>query len=154
LTNVQASQAGSYTVVVTNFGGCVTSGVETLTVNVPAAITTQPQSQTVLLGQSSSFSVAAGGTPNLSYQWYLNGSSLGGGAAQNPTLTLNSVGTNQAGNYTVVVNNNYGSATSVVATLTVNVPAAISTQPQNQATLLNQSASFSVVASGTAPLSY
>jgi len=154
LTNVQASQAGSYTVVVTNFGGCVTSGVETLTVNVPAAITTQPQSQTVLLGQSASFSVAASGTPNLKYQWYLNGSSLGGGAAQNPTLTFSAAGTNNAGNYTVVVNNNYGSATSAVVTLTVNVPAAITTQPGSQTVALRQSASFSVVAAGTPPLSY
>ena len=121
LTNVQTTQAGSYTVVVTNLGGSVTSGVETLTVNVPATITTQPQSQTALRGQSASFSVGAAGTANLSYQWYFNGSSLGG-AGNTSTLTFNSVVANNAGQYTVVVKNNYGSATSTVATLTVLLP--------------------------------
>ena len=119
LTNAQGTNAGSYTVEVTNLAGSVTSQVATLTVNIPPGITTQPQSQAVVQGQNGSFSVVATGTANLRYQWYFNGSSLGGGAAQSATLTLNNIGTNNAGSYTVVVNNNWGSATSAVATLTV-----------------------------------
>jgi hypothetical protein len=157
LTNVQATQVGSYTVMVANNGGSITSQVATLAVNVPATITGQPQSLTVAQGQGASFFVGAIGTANLNYQWYFNGSSLGGGA-NSSTLTLSAVGTNNAGSYTVVVNNNYGSATSVVAALTVyvpgGVPPGITTQPASQAVILGQNTSLSVVASGAAPISY
>jgi hypothetical protein len=153
LTNVPTTYAGSYAVVVTNIAGSVTSAVATLTVLVPPGITTQPRSQAVTQGQSASFSVVASGTTPFTYQWYFNGSPLGG-VAQSSTLTLNAVDTSKAGNYTVVVANAGGSVTSVVATLTVNVPPGITTQPQSLTVTQGQSASFSVVASGTAPLSY
>jgi hypothetical protein len=153
LTNVQATQAGSYSTVITNLGGSIISRVVTLTVNVPAAITNQPQSQAAIQGQTASFSVGAIGTPTLKYQWYLNGSSLGS-AAQSSTLTFNPTGTNNAGSYTVAVNNSYGSVTSAAVSLFVLVPVGISAQPQNQAVVQGQNASFSVVASGDAPLSY
>ncbi|MGA2173571.1 MAG: immunoglobulin domain-containing protein [Verrucomicrobiota bacterium] len=153
LTNVQATQAGSYTVVVTNNGGSITSRVATLTVNAPPSITTQPQSQWVTQGRNVSFSVVASGTATLTYQWFFNGSSLGW-TARSSTLMVNNVGTNNTGNYTVVVNNNWGSATSAVATLTLFVPPGIQTQPNNLTVTQGQNASFSVVASGTAPLNY
>jgi hypothetical protein len=153
LSNVQPAQAGNVFVVITNFAGGSTSSVVTLTVNVPATITNQPQSQAVLAGQSAKFSVGATGTANLQYQWYFNGTKLGSGSG-NSTLSLSSVGTNNAGTYSVVVNNNYGSATSAVATLTVYVPPAITAQPTNLALVLGQNAAFAVVALGTPALAY
>src|ERR1019366_5068480 len=132
--------------------GSVTSAVATLTVLVPPGITTQPQSLTVTQGQSASFSVVASGTAPLSYQWSLNGTALSG--ATSSTLTLTNVPTTYAGSYAVVVTNVAGSVTSAVATLTVLVPPGITTQPQSLTVTQGQSASFSVVASGTAPLSY
>src|SRR6185312_4650110 len=59
--------------------------------------------------------------------------------------------------YSVVVSNSAGSVTSSNATLTVDstvVAPTITTQPANQTVTVGQSASFSVVASGTAPLTY
>jgi hypothetical protein len=53
-----------------------------------------------------------------------------------------------------VVSNILGSATSSVATLTVIMPPAITTQPVSQAVLQGTCATFTVVASGTAPLWY
>jgi len=153
LTDVQTNQAGSYTVVVTNSWGSVTSAVAALTDIFAPAITTQPQSQVVAHGQNVSFSVAAGGTAPFTYQWYFNGSTLGSGA-QSSTLTLTDVHTHQAGNYTVVVANAAGSVTSVVATLAVYFSPGIQTQPQNLTVTQGQNASFSVVASGSAPFSY
>ena len=153
LSNVQPAQAGNVFVVITNNAGSITSSLATLTVNVPATITNQPLSQAVLAGQTTTFSVGATGTPNLRYQWYFNGAQMGGGSSSS-TLSLSAVGTNNAGNYTVVVNNNYGSATSAVATLTVYVPPAITTQPTNQALVLGQNATFAVVALGTPTLTY
>jgi hypothetical protein len=153
LTNVQGSQAGSYTVLVTNLAGSITSAVATLTVKVPPAITTQPQSQMVAIGQNAAFSVVASGTATLTYQWYFNGAKMGAGSTSS-TLTRNSIGTNSAGNYTVVVKNNWGSATSEVATLTIALPPTVALQPQSQSLLSGQTAAFSVTANGTAPFSY
>jgi hypothetical protein len=153
LTNVQATQAGNCYVVITNYGGSITSAVRTLTVNVPAFITNQPQSLTVTQGQTATFTVGAGGTPNLTYQWYFNSANAVPGST-NSTLTINGAITNNAGSYIVVVKNNYGSITSAVVTLTVLVPAWIATQPANQAVILGQNALFSVGAGGDAPLSY
>src|ERR1019366_278359 len=142
LNNVQTNKAGSYTVVVTNMAGSITSAVAPLTVLVPAGITNQPQSQTVVQGQNASFTVGASGTPPFSYQWSFNGAALAG--ATNSTLPLNNVQTNKAGSYTVVLTNLAGSVTSAVATLTVIVPPTITTQPQSQTVALGQNASFSV----------
>src|SRR5207245_1715001 len=53
--------------------------------------------------------------------------------------------------------NSVGSATSAAATLTVNaapVAPTITTQPANQTVTAGQTAAFTVVATGTAPLSY
>src|SRR5207245_10132641 len=56
--------------------------------------------------------------------------------------------------FTVVVSNSAGSVTSSVATLTVVVPPSITNQPASQTITAGQTATFSVTASGTAPLSY
>jgi hypothetical protein len=152
LTNVQTTDAGSYTVVVTNSWGSVTSAVAMLTVLVPPEITTQPQSQVMVMGQNATFAVAASGTAPFSYQWSFNGTPMAGGTSA--ALTLNNVQATNAGGYTVVVTNSAGAVTSAVATLTVYVPAGIATQPMSQAVVMNQGAMFSVAASGTAPLSY
>ena len=59
--------------------------------------------------------------------------------------------------FKVAVTNHGGDSTSSAATLTVN-PAAvaptITTQPANQTVTAGQTATFAVVAAGTAPLSY
>ena len=81
-------------------------------------ITTQPVSQTVAEGANVSFSVSAGGTAPLHYQWRQNGTNLAGANAY--SLTLTSVTVGKAGSYAVVVTNNAGAVTSHVATLTVN----------------------------------
>lgn len=152
ILTVLGTDAGNYCVKVSNAGGWVMSNNATLNVQAPPGVITQPQSQTVVQGQNVSFSVVASGTGPLSYQWYARQQAVPSGT--NATLTLYSVGTNDAGGYRVVMANSLGSATSAVATLTVQVPAGIATQPQNQSIFQGQAASFSVVASGTSPFSY
>ncbi len=149
---LQTTNAGGYSVVVTNIAGATTSGVAALTVWVPPGISANPQSQTNLSGSTASFSVSAGGTQPLSYQWLMNGLPLSGATASN--LTLNSVQTNNAGSYSVVVTNVAGLATSTVATLTVWVVPTFTTQPVSLTNLVGTAASFSAAAYGTAPLSY
>ena len=115
--SAQGSNAGGYSVVVDNASGSVTSLVATLTVHLPPTITTQPQSQTKLITSNVTFTVAASGDPTLTYQWRFNGTNLAGKTATSCTLT--NLQLTNAGNYSALVANSYGSATSAVATLTV-----------------------------------
>ena len=107
-------------------------------------------------GASASFSVVAGGSAPLSYQWRKDGASIAGATAA--TLALSNVQTAHAGSYTVGVSNSAGAVTSSVAVLTVGgvLPAAptITTPPADAATVANGTAHFAVVAGGTTPLSY
>ena len=119
-TNAQSSDAGIYTVAISNVAGTVTSSNATLTVNVPPAITAQPQSQTLNVGISARFSVAASGTPPLSYQWRFNDTNIAGATAS--VLTLPSVQAKDGGNYSVIITNIAGAATSDPAILTVLSP--------------------------------
>ena len=229
-TAVTPQDAGSYFVVITNAYASVTSSVVSLTVNIPAYITSEPQDQSVLQGSSANFTVAATGTPSLGYQWYQQldtvatatpivadgfvlGATVtsggagyftppnvsisgGGGSGASATATVNSgavtainiinpgsnytslptvtidppfaplngqtnanlnisgATTNDAGNYFLVVSNNYGAATSSVVALTVNVPVYIITQPQSLTVPPGSNASFSVTAGGNTPFSY
>src|ERR1051325_2968186 len=67
ITNAQSSDAGTYSVVVTNSAGATTSDSAILTFatsNIAPSFTTQPQaSQTALTGDTITFTVAASGTP-------------------------------------------------------------------------------------------
>jgi hypothetical protein len=147
-----ATNFGNYMVVATNVIGSVTSTPALVTVLIPAGITTQPVSQTVTAGLNATFNVVASGTAPFSYQWIFNSTNLLG--ATNATLTLNNVDTNNAGTYAVVVTNVAGTITSSNATLTVNVPPGITTQPLSQTVTLGSNVVFSVVSSGTAPFGY
>jgi hypothetical protein len=125
ISNVQTTNSGNYTVIVTNVVGSVTSSNAVLTVtNVPPEITQQPADQTVAVGSNVTFSVYAIGTPPLSYQWQLNGTNLvdGGNITNSTTTNLiisNVQLTDDGGNYTVIVTNLAGSVTSSNAVLTV-----------------------------------
>jgi endonuclease/exonuclease/phosphatase family metal-dependent hydrolase len=128
------------------------SGTDSLTTNAPAVIT-PPQSQTVATGSNAVFTVTADGTAPLAYQWRFNGTNLSG--ANNNALTISNAQSANAGNYAVLVTNIAGSVTSSVAVLTVsNFPPVILTQPQGQTVSVGASPTFTVTASGTAPLSY
>jgi hypothetical protein len=120
ITNVQMSQAGDYTVVVTNTFGTVTSEVAVLTVNaqVPPSITNQPASQLVAVGHAATFIVGAAGSDPLAYRWWFNATN--DLLATNSTLVVTNVQFSHAGNYTVLVTNRFGSVTSAVAVLTVD----------------------------------
>jgi hypothetical protein len=115
--NAQPAHAGTYSAVLTNLAGGVTSSNATLTVLVPPLITAQPQSQTVTAGSNALFSVSATGTEPLLYQWRFNGTNLAG--ATNDSLALMNVQLNQAGAYAVAVTNVAGLAFSDPAFLDV-----------------------------------
>ncbi len=152
-----------FSVIVGNGADNVTSSAATLTVNpaiVPPSITTQPQSVTVTAGQTATFTVVATGTAPLAYQWRRNGVDIAGATSASYTTPATTV-TDSGAVFTVRVSN--ASPTPAVsngATLTVNAQPptptapAITTQPQNVSVAAGQTATFSVAATGTAPLSY
>ena len=115
-------------------------------------ITGQPQNQTVMQGAGAGFSVAAAGAAPLRYQWWFKGAALSG--ATTNSYSILAAATNQAGSYWVVVTNGLGSATSDVASLTVLVPPSIVTPPRSQIIPPGSNVTFTVLAAGTAPLSY
>ena len=158
LTNVQDADAAGYSVIVTNFFGSVTSSVAQLIVIDPPMITTQPASRTNSLGTTAIFTVAANGTPPLSYRWRKNGSGMTDAGnvsgTTTATLTLTNVSSSDAADYTMVITNAGGSVTSSVATLTILTPAFITTQPISRTNITGTTATFTVVAGGTAPLTY
>jgi hypothetical protein len=122
LATTSASDNGStFRVVVTNAAGSATSNAATLTVDSAPAITGQPSNQTVLVGQTATFSVTATGNPAPTYQWQNAATSANITGATSASYTTPATMIADSGStFQVVVTNPIGSQTSHVATLTVN----------------------------------
>ena len=149
----------NYWVRVSNTVGHADSNTATITVAplTPPTITTQPASQSIASGQTATMTVAASGTSPFTYQWYsgTSGSTVspisGATASSYTTSALTSTQS-----YWVRVTNSAGHADSNTATITVTqaLPPSITTQPASQTVAVGQTATLTVAASGTAPLSY
>jgi DNA/RNA endonuclease G (NUC1) len=112
----------------------------------------QPANQTVNLGQPVMFSVEAIGKPDkLHYHWRKDGVTVGANA---PTFMIAATTPNSGGHYTVTVSNETGHVTSVPATLTINQPPTIQTQPSGLTVAQGGTASFLVTATGSGTLGY
>ncbi len=113
-----ADDGSSYSVVVTNAQGSVTSSGAVLTVLIAPSIAAQPQNAQVATGQMATFSVTAAGTGPLAYQWRKNAAAISGATSSSyttPPVTVADSGSS----YSVVVTNAQGSVTSGDAILTV-----------------------------------
>lgn len=154
-----ADNGDLFNVLVSDPVGNTASTDATLTVTGGSAapsIVAQPVNQTVTAGQTATFSVTATGTAPLSYQWNKNGTAISGATSAAystpPTTTADS-----GSQFNVVVSNASGSVTSSSATLTVNAGGTaptITVQPTSETVTAGQTASFSVTATGSAPLAY
>ncbi|HUD48046.1 MAG TPA: choice-of-anchor tandem repeat GloVer-containing protein, partial [Candidatus Baltobacteraceae bacterium] len=126
ISNVTASDGGTYALIASNAVGMVVTSNAVLAV-VPSGpvIVQQPASQTVLVGAMAQFSIVADGTAPFNYQWQQNETNLMDGGpvsgALTPTLTINGASSASIGTYTVVVGDVLGTATSTGAVLTVQV---------------------------------
>ena len=90
-------------------------------------ITNHPQSLTVAQGSNATFSVIAGGSAPLNYQWRFNLANISG--ATTNTYTRSNVQPAHVGSYSVVVSNSAGFTTSSNATLNLIVPQPVLTMP-------------------------
>lgn len=126
------------------------SGLARLGTPLPT-ITRQPSDLAAAAGANVTLTVVANTTANVTYQWRRNGTALTGATAA--TLTLANIQSADAGTYTVVVTNPFGSTTSAPATLTLGSPPnaatlALTTAPQSQHTAAGTRATLSAAAAG------
>jgi hypothetical protein len=127
------------------------------------SVITQPASQSSAVGETIQFTVSAAGGGTLAYQWQKNTTNLANGTfsgratvsgATTASVTLAGITTNDQADYACRITNTFGSITSSIATLTVYVAPTITTQPVGKTNSPGANISFTVVAAGTAPLSY
>ena len=158
ITNVADANQGSYTVIVSNAYGVVTSAPPaTLTVIDPILITAEPSNQTVGAGTNASFSVGVTGTAPI-FQWYKGATPLTDNGhitgSQTSNLMVMSAVDGDAGGYSVVISNLVTSATSTPpATLTVIDPPVIMLQPIGMTNAAGTTATF-VVSNLGSPSTY
>jgi len=116
----------------------------------------QPADRTIVAGQSTTFTAELIGSAPLTYQWYKGTQPISG--ANGPVLTINPVLAGDAGWYQLKVSNPVSTeVASRVAVLTVvSTPVTITdpTHPADQTIMEGGSVTFTVVAAGSAPLSY
>ncbi|MCX8517134.1 MAG: immunoglobulin domain-containing protein [Rhodoferax sp.] len=160
-----ADNGATFSVSASNSAGTVTSSSATLAVTAapaaPAApvapvISTQPVHQSVVAGQSATFTVLASDSATTSYQWKKNGTNISAATSNTYTTPATSNADNDAV-FTVVLGNSAGTVTSSEAKLTVTAAAvapSITGQPFAKTVTAGQTATFSVQATGTSPLRY
>jgi hypothetical protein len=130
LASVSAANNGSYTAVVTNYWGSITSSPIVLTVGglsyAPVITTNPPASLALLSGQNAAMSVTVTGTPPFTFQWRKDNANLMDGGIYSGSLTnvlaLTKAVLTNAGNYTVAISNSVGAVTSSVANVQVALP--------------------------------
>ncbi len=158
-----SADAGSYLVTVSNSAGNVTSNAASLTVTTASsfAFSQQPVAITRSRGETASFQVnATGGTGTVTYKWYKDGTALSdsfgriaGSGTQ--TLVISNVGVVDGGSYSATATTvQNGTITSNGAALTVLSGPTITRPVLDAAARVNDSATFSVSATGSGTLSY
>jgi hypothetical protein len=138
------------------FGTTSATGAVSLTfygfVGTGPAVTTQPTSQTANAGQPASFTAGASGNPAPSVQWQV--STDGGNTftningATSDTYTLTTGAADNGNEYQAVFTNSIGSVTTSAATLTVDTPPTVTTNPTSVTVVPGQPASFTAAATG------
>jgi BspA type Leucine rich repeat region (6 copies)/Putative Ig domain/Immunoglobulin domain/MBG domain len=117
LASTAISNSGSYTCLVTNSAGSITSSPSLIGIFAPIATSSSPKSQVVNTGSSVALSVNATGT-SPSYQWYFNNTAITG--ATSSTYTIPVVTSSTAGSYYCVVSNAVSSITTASAQVALN----------------------------------
>ena len=140
---------GSTVYVVDSSNNLIRKGVPASTATLPA-ISNQPVDQVVSMGQAVTFRVVASGSA-LTYRWIKNGAFVTG--ATGATLTIASAQESDIAVYSVRITGAGGAIDSTMASLSVfpvgTGPIAITGRPLSLAVSAGQSATFSVVATGS-----
>ncbi|MGB7570116.1 MAG: immunoglobulin domain-containing protein [Chitinivibrionales bacterium] len=154
ISAVAASDSGQYSCTVSN--GCTQSATSSnvhLTITMPPTISAPTANTTIskIVGDTVTLTVTASGTGSLSYQWYKGSTTVGTNSSSFP---IKPIAFTDSGAYTCAVSTGCGSVTSKIITLSVSSRPTITTQPPSQTLYLNQSATFTVVATGVPQPTY
>jgi len=153
IAGILTSDGGNYMLVASNIVGVATSSVAILTpVILPPVFVQTPASQAVGVGSNANFLAVVDGTPPFSYQWDRNGYILVDDGihitgATTGSLSISNLTTADAGNYTLTVTNQSGSA-SAMAVLVVMTPPVFTSQPAGRSVPPGLPTTFNVSASG------
>lgn len=161
---VQKTDEGSYTCTVSNSKGSATSAAATLTVLVPALSVTPNNQPVDAAGGTATFTVS-NATADTTMNWTatvasadtwlsLNNNSGTNAGTITATAAANSTTNQRVGHITVTAADATGSPVTVTVTQAAAVAPSITTQPLSQTVKAGDSVSFTVVATGTAPLIY
>ena len=126
ITNAQATNEGSYSVIVYGGSGQTNSAVVTLDLVTAAVITAGPTNFPGVLGAPASFTVSTIGTKPLSFQWTFNGTNISN--ATNSSYIIPAMDFSNLGQYRVTVSNQWSAATSAPALLAFNPQVAVNGQ--------------------------
>ncbi|MBI3885551.1 MAG: immunoglobulin domain-containing protein [Opitutae bacterium] len=122
-SGVGTPPAGSGVPLVLAAGGLHALALFDTSASTPPVFTVQPQGAVLAFGAAQTFGATATGPGPITYQWTKNGVSLSDGGnltgATTAALTLTGVRPADAGSYTVVASNAFGSTPSAAAALTV-----------------------------------
>ncbi len=152
LNNLQVTNAGNYSVLISAATGAIESDAATLVVTEPPLFTSNPASLRVVPGTNVTLTVTTAGPKPIGYQWRFNNFNIPG--ATNPSVTLTNVTTANNGSYFVIATNAFGSTTSLSGTLEVLEPPVITLNPVDQTNFAGDSVTFIAQASGSVPMSY
>ena len=158
LSNVQPEDAGQYRAVISFQNSLLYSHFANVTITngaSPVSLLEQPDSLTLVSGQTATFSVEAFGDGYLRYQWYKDGSAIS--AATTKQLIIENISASDQAAYHVTVSNSTGAISSNRASLTV-LSDALSLefieQPQSSSLFVGDSTVLSVRASNVTNYSY
>jgi len=153
IANASAADAGDYYCVATYnpVEASIMSNTFTVTLNVAPAVTTNPRGDTVCEGKP--FTLTAGGSGSaLQYQWMKGGVNIP--TATSASYTVASATSVDASSYAVMISNSCGSVTTNAAVVMVNAAAMITNEPTDVVVTAGAPLTFTVVATGAAPLNY
>jgi hypothetical protein len=119
---------------------------------IPAAVLEDPVSATAYAGHEVTFVAGADGTAPLAFQWYKGTAAIAG--ATTDTLMFTCAYADNNTTYKCIVTNQYGSATSAQATLTVSTDLQLVKSPDSITRTVGSKAAFRVEPLGAFPVSY
>jgi hypothetical protein len=152
LTGLEPSDAGSYTVSISNFAGLLDSDAAVVNVIQPIVIAEQPSGSFKVLGETVTVTVAVTGSEPISYQWLHDAVVVEG--ANEDAIVLANLSAMDAGEYTVRVTNPAGEVLSDAAVVSVDSPPEIVQLSEDQSAPVGGTVELTIVAAGNEPLTY
>ncbi len=149
---VSQSDEGTYRCIATNGGGSDTSRAAQLRITGPATVTTDPIDDTVFTGDTLAFSILAGGSIPITYQWQKNRQNISGATTNN--YTKSPVTLADSGLYRCIASNSQGNDASKEARLTVFQTVVINSHPDSVEVNPGDTVTLAIAAEGQVPISY